>query len=382
MESDQERCLSLKQDINAVHIANLHKVKGLEAPIVILAKSGKNNNMKAGIRVEYSDEAKTNKTLSDGYICAIKDPDNTRFNIIETNSLKAFAEKEVNSLKNEVDRLIYVAATRARNVLIVNDTYQRRGKNAKISSSGKSNQWHYLVSKAQDEIFNVVPENDNGIEQIDNEVNADDLYKNVSLVKLDALETYKYKKPSDVKYLPITNDSPIEDENNDNNDAKIIGTIVHRLMEMMIMSKDKLPKEYLVNNILNEYLTADYVDKKDKYKEMLEKVFDVMHNGGYKQENDTPQDILSTLIGDDASVSCEVPFSFKDDKERIWSGVVDLLYIKDNKAYIIDWKTNKNNIDLDEHYKNQLEDYKYAVEQLLKIPVISKNIYHIAVSSK
>lgn len=382
MESDQERCLSLKQDINAVHIANLHKVKGLEAPIVILAKSGKNNNMKAGIRVEYSDEAKTNKTLSDGYICAIKDPDNTRFNIIETNSLKAFAEKEVNSLKNEVDRLIYVAATRARNVLIVNDTYQRRGKNAKISSSGKSNQWHYLVSKAQDEIFNVVPENDNGIEQIDNEVNADDLYKNVSLVKLDALETYKYKKPSDVKYLPITNDSPIEDENNDNNDAKIIGTIVHRLMEMMIMSKNKLPKEYLVNNILNEYLTADYVDKKDKYKEMLEKVFDVMHNGGYKQENDTPQDILSTLIGDDVSVSCEVPFSFKDDKERIWSGVVDLLYIKDNKAYIIDWKTNKNNIDLDEHYKNQLEDYKYAVEQLLKIPVISKNIYHIAVSSK
>ena len=36
-ESEEERCLSLNDSKNCVHMANLHKVKGLEAPIVILA---------------------------------------------------------------------------------------------------------------------------------------------------------------------------------------------------------------------------------------------------------------------------------------------------------------------------------------------------------
>ncbi|MBR2787524.1 MAG: UvrD-helicase domain-containing protein, partial [Erysipelotrichaceae bacterium] len=38
-DSGLERCLSLKEDEDAVHVANLHKVKGLEAPIVILTKA-------------------------------------------------------------------------------------------------------------------------------------------------------------------------------------------------------------------------------------------------------------------------------------------------------------------------------------------------------
>ena len=35
--SGEERCLSLDSDKDCVHMANLHKVKGLEAPIIILA---------------------------------------------------------------------------------------------------------------------------------------------------------------------------------------------------------------------------------------------------------------------------------------------------------------------------------------------------------
>ena len=36
-DSGEERCVSLSADDNRVHIANLHKIKGLQAPIVILA---------------------------------------------------------------------------------------------------------------------------------------------------------------------------------------------------------------------------------------------------------------------------------------------------------------------------------------------------------
>lgn len=52
--SDAERAISLSRNENRVHIANLHKVKGLEAPIVILADPYKKDQAPE-IRVQRQD---------------------------------------------------------------------------------------------------------------------------------------------------------------------------------------------------------------------------------------------------------------------------------------------------------------------------------------
>ena len=382
-ESDLERCLSLKQNVDAVHIANLHKVKGLEAPIVILAKAGTNKNIKAGIRIEYNDDTKTNKTLVNGFVCSLKDPNNKNFNAIETKALSDSGDKEVNSLKNEVDRLIYVAATRARNVLIINDTHQKVGRSTKVSSSGKNNQWHYLLEQTKDNIFDVIqkdlkePNNTNSLKAID-------LYKNVDLTKFDFTKTYEYKKPSDIKETSKIVESPINDNSEDtsyNYDARLTGTIIHRLMEMIIMSKDNIEKDVLVKNILDEYINVSAIDNKDNYKKMLESVFDVMHNGGYVQKGNIDQDILPIILSSN-NVYSEVPFSYLDDNNNLWNGIIDLIYEKDGKLHIIDWKTNKDDSNLDEHYKDQLEAYKKAVKVILNKDVHDALIYHIDINTK
>lgn len=372
--SDIERSLSLKQDIDAVHIANLHKVKGLEAPIVILVKQGISKKAPS-IRIEYSDDLKTNETIADGHIFAFKEPDETLYNIIETSAYKDYADKEVESLKKEVDRLIYVAATRARNVLIVNETMQKKGD--KFSSAGKRNQWYYLLEKVKDDIFKVVKEDNAFISSVGKHVNASVLY-DIESLKQDDISTYQYKKPSEIKYSSKIDDSLIDEETN--NDATLLGTMVHRLLEMIIMSKDKLNKDDMINNNLNEYVTPEYIDNKNDYKQILSNVYDKIHNGGYPQVNGIKQDILPLLLSKDVKTYCEIPFTYKDDSNTIWKGIIDLVYEKDNELHIIDWKTNKENIGLDEEYKSQLEAYTKAIKNILNKDVKDAYIYHIDIN--
>ncbi len=368
--SDIERSLSLKQDVDAVHIANLHKVKGLEAPIVILAKQGISKKT-PNIRIEYSDNPITNETIADGHIFAFKEPDEILYNIIETSAYKDYADKEVDSLKKEVDRLIYVAATRARNVLIVNETMQKRGD--KFSSVGKRNQWYYLLEKVKDDIFKVVKEDNSFTSNIGKIVDASELY-DIESLKQNDISTYQYKKPSEIKDIPKTDDSPIDEETN--NDSTLLGTMVHRLLEMIIMSKDKLDKDDIIYNILDEYVTQEYIDNKENYKQVLNNVYSQMHNGGYPQVNGIKQDILSLLLSKDVKTYCEIPFTYKDDN-TIWKGIIDLVYEKDNELHIIDWKTNKENIGLDDEYKSQLDAYKNAIKNILNKDVKDAYIYHI-----
>ena len=375
-KSKLERCLSLKQNVNAVHIANLHKVKGLEAPVVILAKAGKSpRGPNPTIRVEYEQNS------VDGYVLFIKDNNYTGVMnkpLIDTNDFKEQYEAEKISLLKEEDRLVYVAATRARNVLIVNHPKEPRKENI-ISGNGRS-KWKVLKEHINEDIFEKIAENSNYKEQKLNEIDADSIYKNAIITKITNEETYSFKQPSDIQSSSKTNEKPYENGGlpikNDETYSTLIGTMVHRLMEMIIMSKDNISKEDAINNILTEYVTEEFVNNLSTFKEKLIKVYEVMHNGGFNQKGKAPQNLLPILLNADKCYS-EVPFTFLDDNNNLWNGIIDLIYEKDNKLHIIDWKTNKDDSNLDEHYKDQLEAYKKAVKQTLNIDVEDALIYHI-----
>ena len=372
-ESGLERCLNLKGDIDAVHIANLHKVKGLEAPIVILCKAGvKTNN--PDIRIEYKEDKNGNR-LANGYVISIGN-ENSHLSLIETNSYKEQADKEKESLKKENDRLIYVAATRARNVLILCKP-RAKTKTGKIGGTG--NEWKPLVEKSQDEFFKTIGENS----YVDNDdnlgENSADLYKNTKLTEIKSKETYSFKQPSDIQTPSKTNELPYENDGttigNGDTYATLMGTMVHRLMEMIIMSKDSISKDNAISNIITEYVTEEFSDKLDLFKQKLNSVYDVMHNGGFPQKGKAIQDLLPILLNADKCYS-EVPFTLRENN-NIWNGIIDLIYEKDGELHIIDWKTNKNDEGLDEHYKSQLDAYIKATNISLNKEVKDALIYHI-----
>ena len=371
-ESGLERCLNLKGDIDAVHIANLHKVKGLEAPIVILGKAG-SGSKNPKIRIEYKDDENGNR-IANGYVISISN-EGSFVPLIETNNYKEQADKEKDSLAKEQDRLVYVAATRARNVLIVSEPKA----NSKTGPRGMGSKWKPLKEKSQSEFFKTIGENSNSNESNAEEAKANDLYKNVELIKIKSEETYLFKQPSDIQSPSKTSESPYENEGepigNGETYATLMGTMVHRLMEMIIMSKNSIFKDDAINNILNEYVTEEFVDNLDLFKHKLSNVYDVMHSGGFPQKGKAAQDLLPIVLDADKCYS-EIPFTLRDGNSLL-NGIIDLVYENDGKLHIIDWKTNKDDTDLDEHYKDQLDAYKKAVNKTLGKEVEDALIYHI-----
>ncbi|MBU9723859.1 MULTISPECIES: UvrD-helicase domain-containing protein [Bacillaceae] len=135
LEADVDEELSIREEKNAVRIMNLHKAKGLEAPVVFLAHSMK--KVDAGKKV--ARHIKREEDSSQGFFTFIK-PVNEFTNEIIAQPVNwgEYATEEAAYLDAEEVRLVYVAATRAKNMLVV-------------SSSGKNNKnpWNILVQHGQ-----------------------------------------------------------------------------------------------------------------------------------------------------------------------------------------------------------------------------------------
>jgi ATP-dependent exoDNAse (exonuclease V) beta subunit len=399
--SDKERCLSLSDSIDAVHMANLHKVKGLEAPIVILAATPqfqKSNDL----RVVHKEDS------SEGYLLAISKPGNNNGYYFETSEFAE--EKNAESVAGDAEhiRLIYVAATRARNALIVCDSIQAQGR-----GKAQKSEWKELLAEASD--FNFSEEADDDGKKAGAEKNAlaIDLYDEAektcvlndrsrekasysvgvpSHIKLAS----KLSEEQEVNVITVPDDmidtaeegTPEKDDKENGAKDKIkyhllpalVGTMTHRLMEMLVSSKNMINDKEAIREVINEYITPATEKYEKQLRTMLENVVQTIRSGGYPQINGAPQDILGTLLAAD-EVYCEVPFSYKEDTEEgqiVWNGIMDVVYASGGKWHIVDYKTNADGSDLDKNYKDQLDAYIKAFKATTGQDAGAKT-YHINV---
>lgn len=347
--SDQERCIQLLRDADRVHLANLHKVKGLEAPIVILADP-KQSSRDPDNRADY---------LADP-------PQSWIFKVSSavSNQYAAEMEQETNALNAERDRLLYVAATRAENALIVSFS---RKKDGDLSASP----WNPFDRHIQDDIFDTIRHAAGPYRMEREVVDAAELYAAAEtespLNDTDSFEcSYEIVRPSTIKTKGISEEGEPEDRSADAEskpsgkpisrveDPALAGTMIHRLMEVLVSSHNNAEEEALVNETLKEY-GADPA----QYGPVLHKVVQTVRNGGFVQNTNAPQDILTELLSAE-EVHCELPFCWAESPERIWHGIMDAVYRKDGKWHIIDYKTNADPEDLNERYQAQLSAYTAA----------------------
>ncbi|MCR5738208.1 MAG: UvrD-helicase domain-containing protein [Lachnospiraceae bacterium] len=520
-ESGQERCLSLNDGLDAVHMANLHKVKGLEAPIIILAAATKFNNS-ADIRVVHGDDGST------GYLFALSkenDEGARRGSYFETDEYEPEKTAETESGKAENDRLVYVAATRARNAMIVCDSYRAGSKGPYPQSAWKpvmaGKDFFSVYGEEESEEFGVDGDEEaeglgvegddasEGAEVLDGApdaesaggpegvgaggdeevescggaeviecfgadddkeaggVLADDLYKEAEetcVLNDRSMEkaTYSVVNPSrvhlsskmaedqavimaDDKDAMVADDDETigapdgkangteyvgksfaefmaeEDEGKADTDDSyeaeevraadgeaagvngeaetvgtgdtvnsgsskpgghifpaLLGTMTHKLMEMIVSSGNKLYAEEAADEIVREYSTPTTEPYKKDLIRMLTDVASRMRSGGYEQTNGLPQDILGTLLSAD-EVYCEVPFCYVENGEEgrvVWNGIMDVLYCAQGKWHIVDYKTNAEGDDLDNKYRGQLTAYINAFKATTGFDADAKT-YHI-----
>ncbi len=376
-ESEEERCLSLNEGKDCVHMANLHKVKGLEAPIVILAASSARGG---GISMRVVHDEKG----SEGYLFSLdseRDENGRSTSYFETGAFPDEEQAEKAASVAEGQRLIYVAATRARNALIVcNSYYLSRG--SEVSDC----KWKPIIEAGTPDIFESVPEASGKKPAKVESVSADKLYetaqKDCALNARNAEDmTYSVESPS-----KLTLKSKLDDKDVADNDievamaddkaagekmsekervpAALLGTMAHKFMEMLISSRNQVDVSEAITEIIREYRTHENEKYEKAVSDRLGKMAEAIRNGGYKQINGAPEDVLNTLLSAD-EVYCEVPFSYKDESDGtvIWNGVMDTIYCKDGSWHILDYKTNADGNELDEKYNGQLSAYIRAFKE-------------------
>lgn len=364
-ESAAERCIMLGRKQDCIHIANLHKVKGLEAPIVILAAQ-KKTKIDPEIRIEQTSEG------ARGWVFQVKDSH------VSASSYAAQLEAEKGSLIAEKDRLLYVAATRAANALIVGDIRKTGGERS------SDNSWLFFAERSDGNFFEQ-PGGGSLYDPPSETRQASELYEQNPALDLSApgpkAAGFAILRPSMIKTKALTaSEDELDDEEAENvrtdrrkRNPALIGTIVHRLMEMLVSSGNKIDLDKAVQEIAWDYEAEDAY-----YTDILKSVGKTVRNGGFPQETDVPQDILRELLSAE-EVHCEVPFCYQEPgTANLWHGVMDVLYKKDGRWHIVDYKTNADPSDLDEKYQEQMKAYVSAFREMTGEEADAR-VYHVEV---
>ena len=383
-DESEERCLSLDDGKDCVHMANLHKVKGLEAPIVILASAvvRRNKQIKASKRIIYGN------IKTEGYVFSLERKGGYYGKYFETDNFSKEMDDEIKALESENERLVYVAGTRARNALIV---WNKR-----------NSKWGDLISDTVSDFFAQVDVESKREVEVAENVNATELYERAE--KESALNnrcveiaTYTENNPSRLKLVykweeesvDVIAENPdgLEDSLEDQEETgaevhcspALLGTMVHKLMEILVSTKNRVDVKSAIQEILSEYETPEMESFETEISAVLDRVAKKMRDGGYKQTNGLSQDILGTLLRSD-EVYCEVPFCYKEavtEGPIIWNGVMDVVYLLDGHWHIVDYKTSADGKNLDVKYQAQLEVYRKAFKETTGFDADAFT-YHIA----
>ncbi|MDO5133017.1 MAG: UvrD-helicase domain-containing protein, partial [Eubacteriales bacterium] len=252
--SGEERCLSLDADKDCVHMANLHKVKGLEAPIVILTAAS-TRSFSAAYRMQHGDDG------SEGWLFSLeseRDENGRSITYFQTADFPDEKAAEGAALAAEGQRLIYVAATRARNVLILcNSIRISRGRETPDSK------WGPIMEPGLPDLFDLIPDAPVQREKAEIAVDAAELYKAAqesAILNDRSAEnaSYKAENPSRLHVLSKLSESPDqpeqeyapEEEGTSSSETEtgsgvhrfpaLLGTMTHKLMEMLVTTGNQL----------------------------------------------------------------------------------------------------------------------------------------------
>ena len=328
---------------DAVSIINVHKAKGLEAPIVIFVCNDKKKDKTGNIYYNNKLYLRYSSKLS---FYNEEDP---------------FYDEIKNAIDLELSRLEYVAATRPQEAFIYAISDDRN-----------------MFSKDEYKITSL-----RKIEALDYEDKPNEAYKEYSEKKYDIL--YSEKSLNIISPSGLENNtSKIRDEEKakviasgintltSRPKGNILGTVLHRAFELLV--KEKLSFDEIINISINENIEDINEANIPSYKLFINTCLNKLDNM-FKEDG-----IYKT------NLYPELTFSYKKSKNTISNGSIDLLSINNGNYIIYDYKSDEAEYIIDdklfeetlkEKYQNQLDEYESVVKDLFTdAKKISKKIIY------
>ena len=337
IKSSLSKLDAYKADEDAVQIMTVHKSKGLEFPVTILA------------------------SLRDkGFPLAFKEVDveSVTYTPEEFLGYEKFDGDAEKSHIQEEERVIYVAKTRAEDELILSSIVKDTAEDVEKALNDKTPENIMAINKGPQRINDMIDENLDYSKLINpndikinilepKHVGEEDEIINLSFTALENYNECPFKyKLSDELGFTLSTKKEIDD-----------GIFIHSALEI-------INKKIKANN--NEYVGDDEVEK------TVEILFEKA-NLKFKEEEPEKYDLKLETITKDVKkyyhevgngltiIGSEYPFYIKD-KDYAFSGIVDLIYEKDGKLGILDYKnTSLVGKEYLAKYRKQLHFYVMAL---------------------
>ncbi len=353
---------NMEEEADAVRIMNVHKAKGLEAPIVFLAHPAKSVSPEAFLSYHIKREEQSSKgyftfTVKNGYADkeAAIPPD---WDTHKAEEIKYLTEEEL--------RIIYVAATRAEKALVIS-----------TSGGNKKNPWNILFEMEHAEELEPLEFVDLGITTTISDITLSEYQSRTgsrkNWLESSCLKTYDYWTPTkDKNYAEIT----IE---RDTGGGKEWGTLIHDVLEKAVQGYEL---SHYIKIALHKYgFSSEREEEVKTYVANLQR-------SSLWEELQTAGQVLT-----------EVPFTLKVDSGHILyslisdrskeqhpflvKGVIDLIYKKNGAWHLVDYKTDRAKHDDDYNklqgfYSSQLSFYQQVWEVLTGEKVERKCLYFLA----
>jgi ATP-dependent helicase/nuclease subunit A len=320
--------------VNAVRLMNLHQVKGLEAPVVFLVDPADEFDFPVDLFVDRRGEE------SVGYLAVTRawggygrkflgqPPGWDQFNTIE-NSFKR-AEKM---------RLLYVAATRAKNMLVVGFRTTRRGPGGA---------WRDLASRIRDR-FAVIPSR--AAQRAVARQQAATIAVEQIVAKFEHARETSYDVTPITKIAHASHADLVKAEEGLGKGTSW-GRVLHRLFEAMLRDESLDVRLYARNLLKDEERDPVELDE-------VMRVVDAVRGSS-----------LWTRVKKADERYVEIPFALTVD-DSLLHGTIDLVFREGGEWFIVDYKSDstKGRIDsLVEYYKPQVEHYARFWSQLTNAP--------------
>ncbi|HAG11589.1 MAG TPA: hypothetical protein DCK76_09460 [Desulfotomaculum sp.] len=325
---------------DAVRLMNLHKAKGLEAPVVFLANPGKDVTWEPSVHI------KRTGGLPYGYYVVKKKKGFTEEILGQPLNWDELADIEKKYLDAEETRLLYVAATRAKNLLVIS-VYPDKPE----ISPWQSFNGHFEGVPALEEVKVIPAPSSVGGDTITNQDLAG--ARGGFLGPGSPLNIPGYTIASVTSLVKGSGDTP---ERKATGRGQSWGRVIHRVLESSVKKAPKKAPanpELFIENVLTEESRAP--EEKEQVLILINKIM---------------QSTIWQRMLQSKKRFVEVPFSVKveDGKQdfkgdTVISGVIDLVFLEDGGWVIVDYKTdtieNEEGLaGLVDYYTPQVEMYR------------------------
>jgi len=362
---EDEISLSAKEE-NAVRLMNLHKAEGLEAPVVFLAQPYKSVTQRADIHI------KRQGTEPKGYVVFTRKQGFHSECLAQPVGWSDCENEELMYLSEEESRLVYVAATRSKNMLVVSRSLKDKDL--------KKNPWVLLLEAPSNDNQLPVPGIDVNInrgavtrtkvEQAEF-VTAREQYTN--WVPKLASPTYQTKSPTGLKEHEF--DFTIKREVGG---GKAWGLVIHKVFEELVNGNADL--DSVIELALEE--NGEALERKVE-------VIDVVEAFQQSElwERITEAEVKYTEVPFSLQIGADDPLYTQVKGEGnlpiVLSGVIDLVFKETEGGWVIvDYKTDRVVEDddlntLTKFYCTQVQMYCQVWRELSKQECNGGGIYFV-----